>query len=135
MYKYIKYFAICITLLLPLQLSGQTPSKEEQESKLNEEIDRSIEHYQDFLKLEDWQVFYLDSIFRHDYFAMNYEMIDMQKKGISSTDLFYMVQDKWQEKIYLAVEKVLTPEQWAKYLKSGAARDKKMRDKRAEKRK
>ena len=40
-----------------------------------------------------------------------------------------------QEQIYQAMHKVFNEEQWEKYLKSGAARDKKARDKRAAKKK
>ena len=43
-------------------------------------------------------------------------------------------EDKWEEQIYTAMEKVLDEKQWAKYLKTGAAREKKARDKRAAKR-
>lgn len=135
-HKYIKYFAICAILAIPSSLFGQeTLTKEERERKLNEEIERSIEIYQESLNLEDWQVFYLDSIFHHDYSAMAAEMEQMQKRGISNINLFTAVQDNWMEQIFISVKKILNGEQWAKYLKSGAAREKKARDKRAEKRK
>ena len=39
------------------------------------------------------------------------------------------------EQIYNAFSKVFDEDQWAKYLKQGAAREKKARDKRAAKRK
>jgi hypothetical protein len=42
-------------------------------------------------------------------------------------------QDRWMESTYNAFNKFLTPEQWEKYLKNGAAREKKARDKRAQK--
>ena len=37
------------------------------------------------------------------------------------------------EQMYQALRKVFDDKQWTKYLKSGAARDKKMRDKRMKK--
>ena len=54
---------------------------------------------------------------------------------MSNADVYQQVQDKWAEQIYVALQKVLDEKQWAKYLKNGAAREKKSRDKRAEKRK
>jgi hypothetical protein len=43
------------------------------------------------------------------------------------------VQDKWLEAIYQSYLRILNENQKAKYLKSGAAKAKKARDKRAEK--
>ena len=54
---------------------------------------------------------------------------------MSNVDIYQTTQDKWAEQIYNALQKVFDEDQWAKYLKSGAARDKKARDKRAAKRK
>ena len=44
------------------------------------------------------------------------------------------VQDKWMEQMYQSYKKVFTEEQWNKYLKAGAQRDKRNRDKREAKR-
>ena len=49
---------------------------------------------------------------------------------MSNYDIYTKASDKWAESIYVAFRKVLNDDQWAKYLKSGAARDKKAREKR-----
>ena len=49
-------------------------------------------------------------------------------------DLYNQIQDKWMEQMYNAFEVVLDEPQWNRYLKAGAAREKKARDKRAAKR-
>ena len=49
--------------------------------------------------------------------------------------MYYDVQYKWMDKIYDAYGKLFDEDQWAKYLKSGAAREKKTRDKFREKQK
>ena len=112
----------------------QQMSPEEKEKKMDEFIQKEIEKLESNLKLEDWQVFYLDSILTHDYEAMRDELKLMQAAKMSTTDAYTRVQDKWEEQIYTAMEKVLDEKQWAKYLKTGAAREKKARDKRAAKR-
>ena len=48
----------------------------------------------------------------------------------SNADIFAQTSDKWCEKIYDAMHKILDEDQWTKYLKMGAAREKKARDKR-----
>ena len=85
------------------------------------------------LELEDWQVFYVDSILTHDYKAMQDEFAAMSAAKMTNSDLFYDVQDKWMEQIYQSLRKILDDKQWAMYEKTGAARDKKARDKRAAK--
>ena len=135
-YKAIKFFGITALLLLPLWAWSQQPQSEEEELKqLREAVDRTVESYENLLDLEDWQSFYVDSILTHDYDALRLELKGLRDAKVSNTDLYQQTQDKWSEQIYNAFRKVFTDEQWAKYLKSGAAREKKSRDKRAAKRK
>lgn len=135
-YKAIKIFWIGALLLLPLWAGAQQPQSEEEELKqMREAIDRTVDNYVNLLDLEDWQTFYVDSILTHDYEAMRQELKDMRDAKMTNTEGYQRVQDKWAEQVYNAFQKVFNEEQWAKYLKTGAARDKKSRDKRAAKRK
>jgi hypothetical protein len=135
-YKAIKFFGITALLLLPLMAGAQQPqSEEEAAKKMREAIDATIQNYERLLELEDWQTFYVDSILTHDYEALNQELRGLQAAKMSNTDVYQQVQDKWAEQVYVSMQKVLDEKQWEKYLKSGAAREKKSRDKRAEKRK
>ncbi len=106
------------------------PSPEEQEKKLSEGIQKEVERLESLLKLEDWQVFYVDSILNHDYRAMQEELNSLSSAKVSNYDIYTKASDKWAENIYVAFRKVLNDNQWEKYLKSGAARDKKAREKR-----
>ena len=136
MYKAIKFFGLTALLLLPLLAAAQQPQTEEESIKqMREAIDATVENYEKLLDLEDWQTFYVDSILTHDYDALRLELKGLQAAKMSNADVYQQVQDKWAEQIYVALQKVLDEKQWAKYLKSGAAREKKSRDKRAEKRK
>lgn len=108
----------------------QQMSPEEKEKKMDEFIQKEIEKLESNLKLEDWQVFYTDSILNHDYRAMQKELDELQEAKVSSNDLYIQANDKWAEKIYNAMHKVLNEEQWARYNKGDAGRAKKARDKR-----
>ncbi len=135
MYKAIKIFGIAALLLLPMLSGAQQPQSEEEAVKqMREAIDLSVENYEKVLGLEDWQTFYVDSILTHDYDALRLELKGLQVAKMSNADVYQQVQDKWAEQIYVAMQKVLDDKQWAKYLKNGAAREKKARDKRAAKR-
>ena len=129
-----KFFVTLALFLLPLGAFAQQMSEEEQAKKLTELIEKEVEHHEQNLELEDWQVFYVDSILTANYKGMMDELSELNKSKVSNPDLFIMAQDRWMEKTYLAFEKVFDEEQWAKYLKQGAARDKKARDKREAKR-
>ena len=65
--------------------------------------------------------------------AMQEELEELRRTKVSNSDLYYRVQDKWMERIYQAIHKILTPEQWARFNKNGNGRDKKERDKRMKK--
>ncbi len=131
MKKIILILAICA---LPVMLLAQEQkSPKEREKEFYEAIEAQINQLTEQLELEDWQIFYVDSILTHDYKAMQREIESMSAAKYANSDLFYGVQDKWMEQMYQALRKVFDDKQWAKYLKSGAARDKKMRDKRMKK--
>ena len=62
------------------------------------------------------------------------EMESLNKARIATVDLFQKPQDKWNEQIYNSFSGILDDAQWQKFLKSGAAKEKKARDKREAKR-
>ena len=122
---------VCLTISTLSAVAQQNPqSPEEQEKKLSEYIQKEVDRLEMTLKLEDWQVFYVDSILNHDYRAMQEEMNSLSSAKVSNYDIYTKASDKWAENIYVAFRKVLNDNQWEKYLKSGAARDKKAREKR-----
>ena len=134
-----KIRVILILLLAGLSFTAfaQTPEEEQkkQEKQFDEFIAKTIEKYEELLDLEDWQVFYMDSIYTHDMKEMTKEISELGSNNVTNPSLYYVIQDKWAEAIYNAMHKILDEQQWTKYLKMGAAREKKDRDKRAQKNK
>ena len=126
--------ALCV--LSAINLRAQGPQSEEERLKsLYEAVDKEIERQTTSLDLEDWQIFRIDSTLTHDYQAMTDELLSLQKSKVGNSSAYQDVQDKWSEAIYRSYERILNKEQWEKYLKNGALRAKKARDKRAEKNK
>lgn len=137
-FERMKLRAVMMVLAVSVALAGTSAHAQEQseaqkkaDKEFNEFVEKEVSRLEGLLKLEDWQVFYVDSIMRHDLTAMMAEFEDLKKKKVSQTDTFVAAQDKWQEQMYNAYREVFDDQQWAKYLKSGAAREKKSRDKRA----
>ena len=121
-------FLLALVCLPASAQSGQ--KKEDKEKKMDEFIQNQVNNLENSLKLETWQTFYVDSILNHDYRAMQDELDNLSSAKVSNTDIYIRTQDKWNEQIYQALSKVMNEAQWNKYLKMGAAREKKFRDKR-----
>lgn len=121
--------AFCgVSVLAQSPQAPRTPEQEEKDfyNNIMEEVDR----LSSTLALEDWQTFYVDSILTADYMGMRDAMKRLQESKVSNTDIYIATQDEWMEKIYQAVCGILNEGQLKKYLKSGAERDKRARDKR-----
>jgi len=103
--------------------NGEQPSMEEMAIQQAEKLGES-------LKLEDWQVFYVDSTLRNDYLAMEAELNELKAAKVSNTDLYMSVQDKWMQQIADTFRKIFNDEQWERFQKSGGAKAQKARDKR-----
>ena len=95
-----------------------------------EQSEMEADRLQRLLDLEDWQVFYVDSTLKHDYPAMIAEYEDLQKSKVMNTSMYQAVHDKWIEHIEVTYKRIFTDEQWAAYLKSGAGKAIKAREKR-----
>ena len=117
---------------LAQQQGPQTP--EQREKQMYENIQKQVDNMAESLDLEDWQIFYADSILTTNFGALAKEFEDLGKNKVSDPEVYSRLQDACMEKNYNAFRRILNEQQWAKYLKTGAARDKKARDKRAEKR-
>ena len=130
-----RILVLMAALTLPFTaLAQEQKSPEQQEKEMREMIDKEVEKYSNTLDLDPAQEFYVDSILNHDYFAMREELMEKSRAKVANTDVYVAIQDKWAERIYVAFRKVLDEDQWQKYLKSGAGREKKARDKREAKR-
>lgn len=112
----------CVNMFAQNQ-EQKTPTPEEMAAK---EADRLA----DVLKLEDWQVFRVDSTLQNDYAELQAEMDKMQKSRVDNYELYMIVRDKWMDQIDRSYRKIFTDAQWAAYLKSGAGKQQKAREKR-----
>lgn len=107
--------------------NAQEPDKQ---PDIYERAEMEADRLQKVLDLEDWQVFYVDSTLKHDYPAMMAECEKLQASRVMNSSIYIAVQDKWMEKIDMTYKKIFTEAQWAAYLKSGAQRAQKAREKR-----
>lgn len=130
--KHLISTGLMLLLALPLFAQNQL-SPEEEAKKLREGIDKEVDRLTDLLDLADWQIFYVDSTLSYNIESMRAEQKVLMAAKVSNTDLYWECTDKWQEATYLQYRKIFDDKQWERYLKSGGAKEKKARDKRAAK--
>lgn len=122
------------TLILALLTASVLMAQEEEKPKdVFQQAEEEADRLQRVLDLEDWQVFYVDSTLKHDLPAMMAEYDKLRSSKVSNTSLYIAVQDKWLDTIDASYRKIFSAQQWAAYLKSGAAKAQKARQKRREK--
>ena len=122
-----KLFIVTAFLFLGSFLAS---AQEQKQPDIYQQAETEADRLQKLLDLEDWQVFYVDSTLKHDWPAMIAEYDDLRMKKVSNSSMYQAVQDKWMEQIDKTYEKIFNPEQWAAYLKTGAAKLQKAREKR-----
>ena len=122
-------------LACSLFLLGAAPgSLAQQKERTPEEIaSQEAERLETLLGLEGWQVFYVDSILQNNYSHMQAELYGLRDSKVENVDLYVSVRDKWNQLTYDAFSKVFNEDQWNRYLKSGAGKEMKLRQKRAAK--
>ena len=121
-----------MAILLSAMLRPDICAAQEQQEPptVTEMAATEAERLERLLGLEYWQVFYVDSTLQHDYQAMKDELTELSKAKVSNSSMYIAVQDKWMEKIDSTYRKYFTDSQWKAYLKSGAAKQQKAREKR-----
>ena len=122
--------ALCLSVLSAKAQNAGPQTPEQQEKQMLEFVDKEVQRLSTMLELEYWQEFYVDSTLTHDLKAMSAELESMQKAKVENRDLYVTVQDKWMQQIDNSYKRFFTPEQWAKYWKSGGKRAQEARDKR-----
>lgn len=126
-----KFRLICVCALLVSAFQAPCVYAQQQEQPdIYEQIENEADRLQRTLDLEDWQVFYVDSTLKHDFPAMQAEMMKLSDAKVSNRDMYMQVQDRWMDQIDATYQRIFTEEQWAAYLKQGAAKAQKARAKR-----
>ena len=124
-------YKILLAVLAALSVLPDAAAQQQEKPKdIYEQAEDEADRLQRVLDLEDWQVFYVDSTLKHDFPAMMAEYESLRDSKVSNTSLYIAVQDRWMEQIDATYRKIFTDEQWAAYLKSGAAKAQKARAKR-----
>lgn len=117
-------------VLMLTAAAPQASAQEPEQPNIDEIIANQLENLERMFKLDDVQIFFVDSILQANFPAMMEEFENTQKAGAANAETFQLLSDKWMDRTDRAFEKVFTPEQWTRYMKSTYGKEKKKRDKR-----
>ena len=127
----LKIFMMALSSALMFMVAGVEASAQQPEQPdIYEQAENEADRLQRLLDLEDWQTFYVDSTLKHDFPAMMEEFTQLQTSKVSNTSIYQDVRDRWMDQIDATYKRIFTEEQWAAYLKSGAGKAQKAREKR-----
>lgn len=105
-------------------------ANQQKELSFEEIITKQVEDMVERYKLDDYQAFKLDTLLQHFAPIYNAEMKRVKDSGAAQSASFQSITDKWADFFDNEYQKIFTEEQWNRYLKSSAGREKKKRDKR-----
>ena len=118
-------FAATLLLCIPA-----AQAQEPQQPNVDEIIAKQVDNLTRTFKLDEVQVFFVDSVLQYNYNAMNDAFVEAKKTGASNADTYQAISDQWMDATDQAFERIFTEEQWKKYMKSAYGKEKQRRDKR-----
>ena len=125
---------VSAAMFMLLALQGVASAQQQPEAPdIYEQAEMEADRLQRILDLEDWQTFYVDSTLKHDLPAMIAESEQLRAAKVANTSMYQEVRDKWWDQIDATYKKIFTQDQWAAYLKQGAGKAQKAREKRRQK--
>lgn len=109
------FLSISLIFLFSTPIFGQQQEKQKEPEEVA--ADEAI-RLEKLLELEPHQTFFVDSILQHDMRALYDEMQEMQKSGMQDFTSYKAVRERWLAQMEAGYQKIFTPDQWTKYLKS-----------------
>lgn len=112
-----KQIIFCLLTAAAL-LAFNTAHAQEQEQESPEEIAiKMANRLETDLKLNSTQLFYVDSIFRHNYTELFAAVEEARARGSQDQQTYKTLSEKWMQKTFNALKGVLDEQQYIRYLK------------------
>ena len=128
MHRFIFTIAIVAAMTASFNAAAQQsmPDPMELAAKMADQLEKDLD-------LDVVQVFKVDTLFQHAYTEYYADVEKLSKAGVPvGSSQYQRNSDIWGRYIDIQLQQILSEEQWAKYLKTDAGRNKKKRDKRLE---
>ena len=124
-------YILCLAMGFILAgLSSEVMAQSQEPVDIELLAEEEADKFQRLLGLEDWQTFYVDSTLKANFHILQVELEKLHRSKVTNTNLFQQVKDECWDRIDSDFKKWFTEKQWAAYLKNGAAKLQKQREKR-----
>lgn len=110
-------FAILFTIAAMLCCNSLFAQQQEEEKSPEEMAIIEADKLEKQLLLSGSQLFYVDSILRHNYMALSDDMNALKERGSQDYNSYTTTREKWIQKTIDAFKVVLDEQQYIKYLK------------------
>jgi hypothetical protein len=111
-------YAFAILFTIAAMLCCNTVFAQEQEEKSPEEMAIiEADKLEKQLQLSGAQLFYVDSVLRHNYMALGDDMAALKARGSQDFNSYKTTREKWIQKTIDAFKIILDEQQYIKYLK------------------
>ena len=126
-------YVLAVAVMMLSVAFGSSAQQPQNQPDVYEQAEQEADRLQRLLDLEDWQVFYVDSTLKVGYLKLQADLESLKKSKVSNVSIYQEVRDVCADNIDASYKKIFNEDQWAAYLKSGAAKQQKQRAKRREK--
>ena len=112
-----KHTIFCLLTLAALLAFNTANAQNQQQENPDEMAIKMANRLETDLKLNSTQLFYVDSILRHNYTEMFAAVDQARARGSQDQQTYKTISDKWMQKTYDAMKAVLDEQQYIRYLK------------------
>ena len=112
-----KHTIFCLLTLAALLAFNTANAQNQQQENPDEMAIKMANRLETDLKLNSTQLFYVDSILRHNYTEMFADIDEARARGSQDQQTYKTISDKWMQKTFDAFKLVLDEQQYIRYLK------------------
>ena len=126
----VKYIFAALLFAAATLSSAAQNGQQKKEADFEKQIKQQVDYFIEIYKLDDIQAFRLDTLLQHYLPIYTEELKKISAAGASQASSYQTMVDKWADFFDSSYEKIFTPEQWKRYMKSTPGKEKKKRDQR-----
>ena len=112
-----RYAIVCFLTAAALLCCNMANAQDPMEKSPEEMAIEQANRLENELNLNSTQMFYLDSILRHNYTELYAEIENARARGSQDQQTYKTLTEKWMQKTFDALKGVLDEQQYIRYLK------------------
>ena len=112
-----RYTILCFLTIAAMLLVNSANAQDQQQKSPEEMAIEVANKMEGELKLNSTQMFYMDSILRHNYTELYADIENARARGSQDQQTYKALSEKWMQKTFDALKGVLDEQQYIRFLK------------------